>query len=117
MTGDMSGAFMQAHIDEAVKVEGGIAELLKNIEPKLYSRYAVIETDKKVIYDELRKELHYRGGMTRAILTHTEVSRVFQAKRCGRVETRDCADGIQCIWKSNAVTSSPIVCNSHCFYR
>jgi hypothetical protein len=59
-TVDIPGAFMQANIDEVVhvKFEGGIAEMLVRMDPKMYRRYVKDEHGKTVLYVELLKALY-----------------------------------------------------------
>ncbi len=67
-TVDISGAFMQADIDELVhvKFEGEIAEMLVKMDPKLYRKYVKDENGKTVLYVELLKALY--GTMRAALL-------------------------------------------------
>jgi hypothetical protein len=66
-TVDITGAFMQADIDEVVHVrfEGEIAEMLIRMDPKLYRKYVRDENGKAVLYVELLKALY---GTLRAVL-------------------------------------------------
>ena len=65
---DISGAFMQADMDEIVhiKFEGEIAEMLMKMDPKLYWKYIKDEHGKPVLYVELLKALY--GTMQAALL-------------------------------------------------
>jgi hypothetical protein len=65
---DISGAFMQAYIDKVVHVrfEGGIAEMLVRMDPKLYRKYVRDENGKAVPYVELPKALY--GTLRDALL-------------------------------------------------
>jgi hypothetical protein len=64
---DITGAFMQADIDEVVHVifEGEIAKMLVRMDPKLYQKYVRDENGKTVLYVELLKALY---GTLRAAL-------------------------------------------------
>jgi hypothetical protein len=64
-TVDISGAFMQADIDEVVHVrfEGEIAKMIVRIDPKLYEKYVRDDNDKAVLYVELLQALY---GILRA---------------------------------------------------
>jgi hypothetical protein len=59
-TCDIPGAFMHADMDEIVhmKIEGPMAKLLVNIDPKLYEPYLTHENGKPVIYVKLAKALY-----------------------------------------------------------
>jgi hypothetical protein len=59
-TVDIPGAFMQANIDEVVRVrfEIEIAKMLVRMDPKLYRKYVRYENGKAVPYVELLKALY-----------------------------------------------------------
>jgi hypothetical protein len=59
-TCDIPGAFMHADMDELIhmRIEGPMAKLLINIDPKLYEPYLTIERGKPVIYVKLVKALY-----------------------------------------------------------
>jgi hypothetical protein len=65
---DISGAFMQANIDEVVhvKFEGKIAEMLVKLDPQLFRKYVKDENGKSVLYVELLKALY--GTLKAALL-------------------------------------------------
>jgi hypothetical protein len=69
-TVDISGAFMQADMDDLVhmRLEGKMAELLVKLDPKLYRKYVQTEgkKGKKVLYVELKKALY--GTLKAALL-------------------------------------------------
>jgi hypothetical protein len=58
-TVDITGAFMQADIDEVVHVrfEGEIAEMLVRMDPNLYRKYLRDENGKAILYVELLNAL------------------------------------------------------------
>ena len=66
-TCDVPGAFMHADIDEVVhlRLDGEIADLLLKVDPS-YSRYAIKEGGKTVIFTELSKALY--GTLQAALL-------------------------------------------------
>jgi hypothetical protein len=57
---DIPGAFMQADMDEVVhmKLEGQMAELLVQLDPKLYRKYLHNNNGKPILYVELKKALY-----------------------------------------------------------
>ena len=59
-TCNISGAFMQADIDEIihVKLEGPLATLLTRVDPEKYSKCITIKNGKKVMYIHLAKALY-----------------------------------------------------------
>jgi Reverse transcriptase (RNA-dependent DNA polymerase) len=67
-TVDIPGAFMQADMDELVhmRLEGTMAELLVQLDPKLYRKYVQTVNGKSVLYVELKKALY--GTMRAALL-------------------------------------------------
>jgi hypothetical protein len=58
-TTEFPGAFVDADIDELLQIrfEGGIAESLLLINPRLYRKYLFIERAKPVLYAKLAKAL------------------------------------------------------------
>ena len=64
---DIPGAFMQADMEGIVhmKLEGKMAELMVQIDPKLYRKYVQIEKGREVLYVELKKALY--GTLTAAL--------------------------------------------------
>ena len=61
VTVDVPAAFMQADMegpDVHMKLEGNMVRILEKIDPKLYSKYVVIENGKSVIYVKLNKALY-----------------------------------------------------------
>jgi hypothetical protein len=67
-TVDIPGAFMQADMDELVhmRLEGTMAELLVQLDPKMYRKYVQTVNGKSVLYVELKKALY--GTMRAALL-------------------------------------------------
>jgi hypothetical protein len=67
-TCDIPGAFMQSDMKGKVvmKLEGVMAEVIKKIDPKLYSKYIEKENGKEVIYVILKKALY--GTLQAALL-------------------------------------------------
>merc|ERR1712115_215365 len=59
---DIPGAFMHSDLDDAevihVKLEGIMAEIMTTINPKLYTKYIVMERERPVLYMRLRKALY-----------------------------------------------------------
>eukprot|EP00957_Ditylum_brightwellii_P168470 12823731-Ditylum_brightwellii.AAC.1 len=57
---DISGAFMQANMDDIIhmKIEGAMAELLTKLNPKLYGQYLQHEKGKPVLYVQPKKTLY-----------------------------------------------------------
>ena len=66
-TCDVPGAFMHADIDEVVhlRLDGEIADLLLKVDPS-YSKYAIKEDGKTIIFTELSKALY--GTLQAALL-------------------------------------------------
>ena len=66
-TVDIPGAFMQAEMDETVymRLDGRMAELLVQINPKAYQEYIADENGRKTLYVKLNKALY---GTLRAAL-------------------------------------------------
>ena len=52
-TCDISGAFMQADIDEVIhiKLEGPLVMLLTRVDPEKYTKYVTVENGKEVMCD------------------------------------------------------------------
>ena len=73
-TVDIPGAFMQADMDEVVhmRLEGQMAELLAQLDPGLYRKYAKEENGCTVIYVELLKALY--GTLRAALLFWRRIS-------------------------------------------
>jgi hypothetical protein len=59
-TVDIPGAFMQADMDKLVhmRLKGTMAELLVQLNPKLYRKYVQTVNRKSVLYVELKKTLY-----------------------------------------------------------
>jgi hypothetical protein len=59
-TCDIPGAFLHAEMDEVVhmRIDGPLARLLVNIDPKLYEPFLTFEEGKPVIYVKLEKALY-----------------------------------------------------------
>jgi hypothetical protein len=66
-TCDIPGAFLHADMDKVVhmRIDGPLAKLLVNIDPKLYEPYLTMEGNKPVIYVKLEKALY---GTLQALL-------------------------------------------------
>ena len=67
-TADIPGVFMQADMigNVHVKLEGKIAKLLAEIDPKAFDKFIHMENGKKVMYLKLRKALY--GTLQAALL-------------------------------------------------
>ena len=66
---DIPGAFMLADMEGEtvhIKIEGKMAELLTNLDPKIYRKYATNEKGITVLYMELKKALY--GTLQGALL-------------------------------------------------
>jgi hypothetical protein len=59
-TVDIPGAFMQADMDKLVhmRLEGTMAKLLVQLDPKMYQKYVQTINGKSVLYVELKKALY-----------------------------------------------------------
>jgi hypothetical protein len=77
-TCDIPGAFMHADMDELIhmQIEGPMAKLLINIDPKLYEPYLIIERGKPVIYVKLVKALY--GTLQASLLFWRNLSSYLQ---------------------------------------
>ncbi len=102
ITCDIPGAFMHADMDDDLhlKLEGPLAELLIRVDPKLYSKYEVIENGKKMMYLKLNKALY--GTVQAALLIWEELSRFltkdlgFRANPYDRCCVNKIINGKQC---------------------
>jgi len=77
-TVDIPGAFLQAEMEESVhmKLQGKMAELLTQVDPKLYRKFIQDEHGKPVLYVKLRKAIY--GTLKAALLFWTLLSDIIK---------------------------------------